>query len=140
MSNVRAMDPKSKLTWVPKVDRQLPESEQFKIFYHPLDMRKDAEITDRQIESISKGKRSKFKYLVSMSDVKRLELCTVGWEGLIYPDEHELAGQAVPFAVENITLIPSEIRREFIEDITGRKKEAESDDEGDEELGEAETA
>ena len=139
MSNVLAMDPTVKLKWSPKIDNDLPEDERFVIIYNHLDMRKAAVVDDEQIRSIQKGKKtSEFKYLVGQADVKRLELSITGWENFIYPKGHPDADKPVPFAPSNITLIPPEIRREFVNFLTGRDREAEEDEGTD--LGEATTA
>ena len=130
MSKVVAMDPTAELKWVPKVDRELPEKDQLKILYHPLNMREDAKLTDEQIKSIQKGKRSEYRYMLQQSDIKRMEMTIIGWENFVYPD-----GKKVPYSLENIAVIPPEIRKEYVEYITGRTREAEEDDD----LGEAQT-
>lgn len=133
MSRVLAMDPNATLKWVPKVDRDLPEKEQFTILYHPLDMRADAKFNDDQIRNITKGRKSKMEYLVNQIDVKRMEEAITGWENFDYPD-----GKPVPFSKENIATIPPEIRGEFVTHITGRDRaKDEEDSDGNEDLGEA---
>lgn len=135
MSHVLAMDPKAKMTWVPKVDRDLPVADQFKIFYNPLDIHRAAEISDGQMISMSKGRKQEYKFATSKMDVKRLEEMIKGWEGLKYPKGHEYEDKVAPYSLENITLIPEGIRREFLDDITGR-----DNIEGEDDLGEAQTA
>ena len=140
MSNIKAMDPSSKSKWVPKCDRSLPEAEQFTITYSPLRMKDEANISDDQIQSITKGKKSQYKYQLNRADVKRMELTIKGWDNFEYPTDHDDAGKPVPFSIENIELIPQEIRREYITDITGRENEDDDEEEGDTNLGEAEAA
>jgi len=134
MSNVRAMDPNSVARWSPKIDRDLPENERFTIHYKPLRMREEAEIADNQISQVTKGRTSQYSFLLNKSDVKRLERAIVGWDNLPYPAGHKNAGEVVPFSTENIEMIPPEVRQEVLEDLTGRKKLAETEEE---ELGEA---
>lgn len=143
MSNVRAMDPKAVFPWVPKCDRSLPAAEQFQIMYSPLDMRKEAEINDKQLRSITKGKKSEYEYLISQADIKRLELSIKDWKNLPYPENHpdaSLRGKPCPFSIENITCIPPDIRKEYIDDITGRAKAAEAEEDEEANLGEAKVA
>jgi hypothetical protein len=133
MSNIRALDPTAQLTFVPKADTTLAEKEQLKIFYRVLSMKEEAEISDAQIRSMQKGKRSEYSFLISTADIKRMELSIKGWENFFYPDNHPTKkGGAVPFAIDNIGLIPQEVRREFVSKLTGR------DEEGDD-AGEAKT-
>lgn len=142
MSNVTAMDPQTQLTWAPKCDKELPSEEQLKIYYNPIDMHKEAKISDAQIKSITKGRKSQYNYLIGQADVQRLVLAIVGWDNFNYPDGHEQAGKPCPYCKENITCLPPEIRQEFIEDLTGRKRLADEEDDNDEgnDLGEAKVA
>lgn len=136
MSNVRAMDPNVEQEWVPKIDRDLPRKEQFTIIYRALSRSKAAEIDDAQIRSITKGKRSEYKYLVSQADNKRLDLSIVDWRNLVYPDGHDSEGKFAPYSKENIDLIPPEILKEYVAFLTGRDRIAEEEDDT---LGEATT-
>lgn len=140
MSNVRAMDPTAILPWYPKCDVSLPIAERFTIMYSPMDMHQEAAISDDQLVSTQKGKESKSKYFMNKADVQRIELSIKDWKNLIYPDTHPdtgLRGKSCPYSKENIKCIPIEIRKEFVEDLTGRNKE--TDDEGNS-LGEAKAA
>jgi hypothetical protein len=128
------MDPTAELSWVPKIDKDVPKKEQFTILYHPLDMRKEAKISDNQIKNIQKGRKSIYEYLVSQADISRMENSIIGWKNFDYPDGGEESGKPVPFSLENIAMIPPEIRREYVTFITGREREA---NEEDDELGEA---
>lgn len=139
MSRVLAMDPTVELWWIPKCDRDLPETEQLKIKYKNLSARQEAEINDQQIKSLTKGKTSSYEYRVSMADLKRCELTISGWEGLKYPPEHPTkANMDCPFSKENVGCIPPNIRSEFVDFITKRKEMAEDEEEASETtLGEA---
>jgi len=136
MSNVLAMDPTVIMPWVPKVDNKLPKNQQLTIMYKQLDMKESALFDDDQIKNIQKKKTTEYKYLISQMDIKRIEATIKDWKNFKYPIEHpELSGKDVPFSLENITLLPPEIRREYVNFITGRDRDAE---EG-EDLGEAQT-
>ena len=141
MSKVLAMDPNVDLWWVPKVDRELPENEQFRIKHRNLSAREEARITDNQIRSISKGKLSKMEYSVSSADLERCELTIKGWENFKFPENHPAkAGQEVPFSKDNIGLIPPDIRSEYVDFITKRdSKDTETTEEEGKFLGEAKT-
>ena len=78
MSKVLAMDPNVEQWWIPKTAKDEPENEQFKIQYKNLRAKEEALITDNQIESITKGKTSKYKYAVSSADLRRCELSIIG--------------------------------------------------------------
>ena len=137
MSKVLAMDPNVELWWIPKCDRDLPENEQFRLKYRNLTAREDASINDGMISSMTKGKRSEYKYRMSSSDLMRCELTIKGWEMFKYPLDHPtLANKDVPFTKENIGLLPQNIRQEYVSFIT--KRDEIEDDEG-EDLGEAKT-
>jgi len=139
MSKVLAMDPTVEMYWVPKLDRDLPENEQFRIKYSSLTARQEAEITDNQIRSITKAKLSEYKFAVSSADLKRCEICIKGWENFRYPENHPTKPkQDVPFSKDNIGLIPPNIRAEFVAFITKRDEIASPDEEG-KDLGEAKT-
>ena len=125
------MDPTAEREFVPKEDQKLPKEEQLVIIYKMPDMRKMAEINDNQILSKSKGKITNMQYLVSMADIKRLEISICDWKNFLFPSDHASADQPVPFDVKNITMLPPEVREEFIDFLTGKKKEEET------ELGEA---
>jgi len=142
MSKVLAMDPTVELWWIPKCDQDEPEDQQFRIKHKYLTARDDAKTSDQMIKSYTKGKISKYEYLISSSDLKRCEMAIVGWVNFKYPENHPTkAGQEVPFSKENIGLIPPNIRSEFITYLT-KRDEVESDDDGEGEdidLGEAKT-
>jgi len=141
MSKVLAMDPDVKQWWIPKVEKDEPENEQFRIEYKNLRAKEEARITDNQIESITKGKTSKYKYAVSSADLKRCYLSITGWENFKYPEKHpKKAGENVPFSEENIEMIPPNIRSEFVTFLTKRDEIATDDDDGEgEDLGDAKT-
>lgn len=133
MSNIRAIDPSAEMEFVPKEDKDLPKSEQLTIIYKQPTMKQMAEINDDQILSKSKGKITNYQYLISRADIRRLEISIVGWKNFLFPKGHAKAEMPVPFSVENITMLPPNVRDEFVDHITGRKKEEET------ELGEAVT-
>jgi len=137
MSNVTAMDPTVDLWWVPECDKELPEDQQLRLKYRNLPAKKEALITDEQIQSSTKGKTSKYQYRVSMADLKRCEIMIVGWENFNYGSNHPTKkGQPVPFSVDNIGMLPTKIRSEFVTFVTGRDEPEEEEDSID--LGEAE--
>jgi hypothetical protein len=132
------MDPKAILPWYPEIDKDLPEAERFTILYSPLDMRDEAQLNDGQIKTVIKGKKSNYEYKINQADVTRLEKSIKGWKNLDYPANHpnkELAGKPAPYCMENIALIPPDIRREYIDFLTGRNR-----DEGEDDAGEATAA
>lgn len=138
MSKVLAMDPTVKFWWVPKCDRDEPENLQFRIEYRHLTAREEASLSDNQIESVTKGKTSRYKYSVSSTDLLRCEKSIVGWDNFKFPADHPTkAGEDVPFAKESIGLVPPNIRGEFVSFLTKRDEEADDDDEGGNSLGEA---
>lgn len=119
------MDPTVESVWVPKVDRELPVKEQFQILYKPLDRRTEAKISDEQIQSDQKGRKSTYKYKLSQADNRRLDESITGWKNFNYPTTHpnaDLAGKPVIFSRENIDLLPPEVRVEFISFVTGRDR------------------
>lgn len=137
MSNVLAMDPTVDLWWTPKCDVKLPENEQLRIQYRHLTAREEAEFSDAQIKSLTKGKHSEYRFLMSSTDLKRCHQTIKGWENFTYPPNHPTkAGKAVPFTDENIDMLPLKIRSEFVDFLTGRDKD---DEEGGTDLGEAKT-
>jgi len=138
MSHITAMDPSVEYEWIPKQDRKLPKEEQLTVIYHPLDMRQEAEISDEQIKSMTKGKTSEQKYLISQADLKRMELSICGWKNFDYPEHHpEHGGQSVPFSKDRIGLLPQKVRADFVSFLTGRDDE---DEDNPLNLGEAKTA
>lgn len=133
MSNILAMDPTVERWYVPKADRSLPENEQMRLKYRNLTAKEDAELSDNTIKSITTGKIQKSEILISSIDLKRCEKTIKGWEVFKYAADHPTkAGQDVPFSVDNIGFIPQNVRREYIDFITGRDQE-------EKELGEAKT-
>ena len=137
MSNVLAMDPTVELWWTPKCDADLPAEEQFRIKHKYLSARDEARTNDQMIKSVSKGKTSKYEYLISTADLNRCEKSIVGWSGFKYPADHPTkAGEDVPFETANIGVIPPNIRSEFVGYLTKRDEvEADEDDDGSD-LGE----
>ena len=136
-SKVLAMDPTVEFWWVPKCDKDLPENEQFRIKYRHLTAREEASLSDNQISSVTKGKESRYKYSVSSTDLLRCEKTIIGWDNFFFPADHPTkASEPVPFAKENIGLVPPNIRGEFVGFIT-KRDEAEDEDEAGTSLGEA---
>lgn len=138
MSNIVALDPKIEMSWVPKEDRGLPKEEQLTLIFRYLDMHDEAKINDELLRSQTKGKVSEYHYKISSADVKRLELSIAGWRNFNYAPDHPNAGQAVPFNKQNITLLPQNVRTDFLAFLTKRDEAQEGEDEG-EDLGEAKT-
>jgi hypothetical protein len=125
MSHITAMDPTIEATWIPKVDRELAEKEQLQILYKPLDMRTEAKISDDQIQSFQKGRKSEYKYRISQADIRRLEETITGWKNFNYPANYpdtDKANKPVTFSRENIMMLPPETRLEFISFVTGRER------------------
>jgi len=134
MSKVLAMDPTVELFWIPDCDKD--EEVKLKIKFHYLTARDEAKINDQMIETMTKGKTSKNKYLISTADLKRCELSIIDWENFLYGEDHPtLAGKPVPFSTMNIGLLPPNIRSEFTSFLT--KKDEIDDEEDDTDLGEA---
>ena len=135
MSNITAIDPSVERRFVPKADVNLPVDEQLTLIYKQPTMSQMASVTDNQILSKTKGKTTDYKYLISQADIRRVELSLVGWVNFLFPADHpKTPNEVVPFSKENITMLPADIRDEFVNNLTGRDKD---DEDKDDELGEA---